>query len=113
MARINVNQLLIVRIVRIEGVFHKLPLYFITRKVLENRGLSALSALNCIFEVEQRTQRPSRNAEPPERSFQRHRNERAGRCLTDHVASTGQGSRLRRWRSLGFRAWRLPENHTF
>jgi hypothetical protein len=45
MARINVNQLPIVRIVRIEGYFHKLPLYFIARKGLENSGSSALSAL--------------------------------------------------------------------
>jgi hypothetical protein len=38
MAPINVNQPARVRMVRIEGCFHKLPLYFITRKVLENRG---------------------------------------------------------------------------
>ena len=51
MAQINVNQLPIVRIVRIEGCFHKLPLYFITRKGLENRGSSALSALLSHAEV--------------------------------------------------------------
>lgn len=53
MARINVNQLVRVRvrIVRMEGYFHKLPLYFITRKVLQNRGLSAPDAPDCFLKV--------------------------------------------------------------
>lgn len=51
MQTINVNLLSIVRIVRIKGCFHKLPLYSITRKSFENKGSSALSALCCFVEA--------------------------------------------------------------
>lgn len=44
MAQINVNLLVRVRMVRIDGLFHKLPLEIISRESFENRGLSAPSA---------------------------------------------------------------------
>lgn len=49
MARIIVSQSGTGRTGRIKGYFHKLPLYSITRKSFENKGLSALSALCCFM----------------------------------------------------------------
>ena len=51
MARINVNQLVRGQMVRMKGYFHKLPLYLITRTVLENRALSAPDAPDYFLKV--------------------------------------------------------------
>ena len=50
MAHINANQFSGVRMVRIKGYFHKLPLYLMTRKTFENRVSSAPSEPQMLFE---------------------------------------------------------------